>query len=196
MTADMNPYRTPQETTQEHPVLAEPWFGKYPPAVLPRDVLDVIGSIGSGVAIFAVFYGIPIIFLFWSGASPANFLIFTVLFILTAVLASAAGIRQVELSPEGIIARRVLLWPLRVAWSEVESVRITPRSTVLLAAAFNPHRCCSYSLTSRDQVWFQTGRLWFSYPPRDFPTFYATARAHCAQRAAPPGSEPGSESRK
>ncbi len=176
----LNPYASPKGASNQN-LPMEPWLGTYNPVVMPRDAVDVILGGSTGVLVSAFLYGIPFGVLLFLRAPIWCFVVATFVIVGIAVLAMLVGIRRVELTQDGIIATRPLLSPLRIPWNQDRSVGIANRGTVVLATVFLPHRCCSYSLTSRDQVRIDAGPVRILFPPHDSATFQATARLLAAQ---------------
>lgn len=177
----LNPYLSPRTDSANAQVLGEPWFGNYHPVVMPRDAADVIVSGGCGIILALFIYGLPFIVLYLLQAPAIAFGTTTLVIVCIAVLAMFVGIHRIELTPEGIVAVRKLMRPLRISWKEVNSVEIASRSAVMLATVFLPHRCCSYSMTSRDQTCIRTGRIRILFPAHDSLAFCTTATLAAAQ---------------
>lgn len=176
----LNPYASPQ--AQGSPILAgEPWLTDYHPFVMPRDALDVVFGVSFGILFGALAYGLPLGVLFLLQVPIVYYGVAIAVVVGLALLAMSLGIRLIELTPDGIIARRRLLSPLRISWSDVTSVRIAGRWEAAFASLFLPHRCCSYSLTSREQICIETGNLKLLFPAKDPGAFCSTARMFAAR---------------
>jgi hypothetical protein len=171
-----NPYLSPKVDSAGQ-VRGESWLGTYQPVVVPQDALDIIFGVGFGLLISAVIYGVPFAILFYFNAPIWWFLVITLMIVTLAIFVVNIGIRQVELTQDGIVATRRMLPSLQISWRNVESVRLIGRGSYLLATAFLPHRCCCYSFTSRGQVEIKAGRIRFYFPPQDYGTFTMTVRS-------------------
>ena len=77
--------------------------------------------------------------------------------------------------PRVLIARRLFLPPLRIRWSAVTGVRTAGRWEALFFAILCPHRCCSYTLTSRDVVCIECGNSKLLFPAKDAEAFRVSA---------------------
>lgn len=176
----LNPYESPK--VKGTPVLAgEPWLTTYHPYVMPRDALDVVFGATFGVVFGALAYGIPLFVLYLLQAPVVYYGVAIIAVVALALLAMSVGIRTVELTSEGIIARRRFWSSVQIRWSEVRSARIAGRWDSLIASVFLPHRCCSYSLTSRDQICIEAGKSKLLFPAKDPGSFCATVRLLAAR---------------
>jgi hypothetical protein len=175
----LNPYESPKGVEEQF-VTDEPWLKAYEPCVMPRDAVDVLlGSIFA--AIVSAFVFSPLIVLFWLNAPEIYLWGWIGFIIVMATLAMLFGIRQVELSDDELIARRVLLPTLRWRWSMVTRVRQAGRWEAFLAAIVLPHRCCSYTFTSRDQICIEVGSEKVLFPAKEVEAFRTSTRLLAAR---------------
>lgn len=175
----LNPYLSPRTESAASNATGDVWLGNYNPVIMPRDFTDTIASTCCGLLLALFIYGVPFLVLYLFQAPAVFYLVAIVVIVGIAVFAMLVGIHRVELTPDGIVAVRKIMRPVRIPWSDVKNVRIATRGAVMLATIFCPHRCCSYSMTSRDQVSIRASRVWILFPAQDHRTFLTTAMFYC-----------------